>query len=170
MRLTNSDKKAFVHSVMGDVPKVDYDALANDLVMKQVVAKLPKQIRDIWGNTELRGFIKCDVHRALPSPLHYTCTPPADWSCDADTKSKLDELAKNKEVQRKTHNDLESKVSSVIAGCTTLKQAAERLPEFAKYLPEDRDGFNTKDLPVVSNVVADLVKAGWPKKTKRGSK
>jgi hypothetical protein len=37
------------------------------------------------------------------------------------------------------------------------------LPEFEKYLPED-EAQAVRALPVVTNVVADFVKAGWPTK------
>jgi hypothetical protein len=54
-------------------------------------------------------------------------------------------------------------LKSVAYACTTRKQLEEALPEFSNYLPEE-EAKAARDLPVVVNVVADFVKAGWPKK------
>lgn len=54
-----------------------------------------------------------------------------------------------------------------ISACTTRKQAAEVLPEFEKYLPEDEPKA-LRTLPALANVAADFVKAGWPKNAKKG--
>lgn len=62
-----------------------------------------------------------------------------------------------------TCNALKAKLTAAIAACFTLKQAKERLPEFVKYLPTDRDSTGTSNLPAVANLVADLVQLGWPK-------
>ena len=49
------------------------------------------------------------------------------------------------------------------AGKTRYEQALEILPEFAKYLPQERDGKVIRSMPVIANLVADLMQAGWPK-------
>jgi len=51
--------------------------------------------------------------------------------------------------------------------CTTTKQLRELLPEFDRYLPAEEEK-TLRTLPVVQNIVADFVKAGWP--AKKGSK
>jgi len=43
----------------------------------------------------------------------------------------------------------------------------DAIQEFENYLPED-EAKAARSLPVVTNVVADFVKAGWP--TKKASK
>lgn len=67
-------------------------------------------------------------------------------------------------------NNLRKQLTAVIASCTTLKQAKEALPEFIKYLPKEPGSAIDRTLPVVGNLVADLVKAGWPAKKKIGTK
>ena len=52
--------------------------------------------------------------------------------------------------------------SSPALGASTRKGLADALPEFEKYLPADEPAA-VRSLPVVANVVADFVKAGWPK-------
>ena len=61
-------------------------------------------------------------------------------------------------------DNLRKQLTAVIASCTTLKQAKKALPEFVKYLPEEPGSAIDRTLPVVGNLVADLSKAGWPKK------
>ena len=53
-------------------------------------------------------------------------------------------------------------LEAVISGCTTLKQAQERLPEFVKYLPQP-ERKATPNLPSTTDVFDSLTKAGWPK-------
>lgn len=167
MKLNNSDRDAFVHAVMKDVPEVDYQEQVNKLVIAAAVAKLPPKVRAIWNDGELRGFVKTDKCYRIPGYRLCNVMVP-------DTNFETPELATQVEViackaqeQKNLRQELRQKVNGLIYGCTTLKQATERLPEFVKYLPQDRDGTGVINLPAVSNVVADLAKAGWPKDAKK---
>lgn len=77
--------------------------------------------------------------------------------------AEMRELKSAWDAQTASRNALESKLNAIIGGCTTLKQAMERLPEFVKYLPQERGGKVISTLPAIANVVADLTAAGWPK-------
>ena len=79
----------------------------------------------------------------------------------AEDQKVLDTIIGNAERQRQHRESLKEKISGVIAGCTTVKTAKARLPEFAKYLPEEVE--KTQNLPAIANLVADLTKLGWPK-------
>ena len=48
-----------------------------------------------------------------------------------------------------------------MSGMTAWRWNRGDLPEFAKYLP--KAVAKTDNLPAVANLVADFVKAGWPK-------
>ena len=61
-------------------------------------------------------------------------------------------------------NNLRKQLTAVIDSCNTLKQAKAALPEFVKYLPGEPGNAIDRTLPVVGNLVADLMKLGWPKK------
>lgn len=163
MKLTQNDRDAFVRAVMNDVPTIDYVEQSRALVLKQLVQKLPPKIKAIWNDSELRGFIKCDAYFRPIGSLSSVYGPPVEYSPDAATMVKLQGMSAAKTAQHERLQELRSKVSGAIQGCTTLKQAKERLPEFEKYLPADRDGTGVNQLPAIANVVADLVKAGWPK-------
>lgn len=162
MKLTTSDRDAFVRAVMNDVPAVDYDEKAREVVTAATVAKLPPKVREIWNDPKLRGFLRCNQWQRLPRPLHDLNTLPVDgWETEA-VKEKLQDLATAKHKQEEEHDALQAKLRGIIKACSTLKQATERLPEFVKYLPADRTSTGVVNLPV-ANVVADLMAAGWPK-------
>jgi len=163
MKLTNADRDAFVLAVMEDVPKIDYDELARNLILKTAADKLPKEVKAVWKNPELRGFVHCGTYYNLPSPLSSLRIPDVTF----DRPEKLEEYANAAKEQKASINSLRDKVRGLIYGCTTLKQATERLPEFVKYLPRDRDGSKLINLPMTTDVVSELTKAGWPKGKKK---
>lgn len=169
MKLNKYDREAFIRAVMDDVPEVSYDEQARKLVTTAFVSKLPPKIRASWNDPELRGFVKCDTYFHTPGSLNSLSVPPVDFATP-ELKAQLHELAAKKDEQRKAREALENKVEAVISTCSTLKQAHEQVPEFAKYLPEDRDATGTANLPAIANVVAELTKAGWPKGKKKGGK
>ena len=162
MKLTNNDRAAFVRAVMLDVPKVDHAEQARKLVTDAATAKLPKAVKALWDDPKTREFVACNTYCSMPGSLGTTRTPPVAFTMP----KKLEELAELANAQRISHEELRNKVRALIGGCSTIKQAADRLPEFTKYLPASRDGVITGNLPAVANVVTELVQAGWPTGTK----
>lgn len=162
MRLTNSDRDAFVRAVMDDVPKIDYDTQAMELTNTWAIARMPEAVRKMYETHPdwvTRGYV------STPSGLSNFNVPCASTGAylDDDIRKQLEGLVELKEQQNKKRCDLHCNVRAMIYGCSTLKQAKERLPEFAKYLPQERDGQIIATLPAVANVVTDLMAAGWPK-------
>lgn len=164
MRLNTYDREAFVRAVMDDVPTVDYQQQAKDYVYAVLAPRLPAKLKAVFDDKELRPSLdwknwdlSCDV-QGLSSVrwCHPFKLTPAE-------RKHLDAIGEAAQAQSQSRSDLKVKVRATINSCTTLKQAKERLPEFEKYLPADRDGNGTASLPVVANLVADLTKAGWPK-------
>lgn len=166
MRLTKEDKQAFVRAVMDDVPSVDYD--------EQVRTRLKE-----WGFSALPPILKAAASefpdyfetRYIPTPIgcpgaFVICPPHLCGPCFEravpEVWAELVVIGEKQIAQSKAHAELRSKVTALINSCTTLKQAQERLPEFAKYLPANRDGSFIANLPV-ANTLVDLQKAGWPK-------
>lgn len=158
MKLTRPDRDAFVLAVMNDVPMIDYQEKIKKEVAAADYQMMPPLIRRVQDDPNLRGFLKRQRawinHRALHAV------------CDIDNVPKLAEKLKAlnnlEEAQSVSRNELSLKVSAMIAGCTTLKMAKERLPEFEKYLPAERGETGTTNLLTI-NVIADLTKMGWPK-------
>lgn len=161
MKLTSALRVAFVRAAMADVPKIDYTEKARNLINKlnkeyQIKAKIDKVDIMRLTNTYLNVVNQSFYVRGL-TDIEY-----ADVKAHPEVKT-LNDLH---EAQRKAHHELERKLAGAIAGCSTRKQAAEALPEFEKYLPEDAVAA-MRSLPAIANVVTDFVKAGWPKNQKR---
>lgn len=168
MRLTKSDKEAFVRAVIDDVPQIDYDELTRELVMKTLVSKLPQPVLTAYKHDP--SWIKV-THITMPYPLRYVRGPTLDDSYSETTSRKLlgeevfeqlVEYSEKKKEQEDRIDTLRAEVTGLINSCQTRKTALVKLPEFEKYLPADRESNGTANLPV-ANVVAGLVKAGWPK-------
>ena len=170
MNLNQYDRSAFVKAVMDDVPSVDYKQRALDMTIAAVLKLLPKEVRAVYKLCpEYLDKNSPNTPGGLDEP--YMPTPrtesgSSDYNCiskrDPETWAKLEELAELNKAQHNQRDALENKLIAVIGACRTLKQAQERLPEFAKYLPAERGTTGVSNLPV-ANVIADLTAAGWPK-------
>lgn len=164
MRLTKHDKDAFVRAVLDDVPYVDYSEPARKLVMKHLISLLPGIVQQAYN--ENPEWIRTN-HVNLPSHLQDFNGPALEYvwydSFPDELKEQLAELSDAAKEQSSVRNTLEDKVTGLINSVTTLKTALKNFPEFAKYLPADRDAAGTANLPA-ANVIADLTNAGWPKK------
>lgn len=164
MRLTNTDRDAFIQSVMDDVPKIDYAEKARSMAMKHAVERMPALVAK--SNPEwVRGE---HIHLGyLPNGTSAHLPVERGFKFDEAFTSQLLQLAADAKEQEKRLRDLRASVRSAIYGCSTLKQAKERLPEFEKYLPAERDGKYIPNLPAVANLVTELMNAGWPKDQKK---
>lgn len=101
----------------------------------------------------------------MPGSLKAIYTIAPTYNClksDAKAWAKLGEIAQKHGAQETHRSDLERKLKAVAYSMTTRKALADALPEFAKYLPPD-EPTATRMLPVVANVAAEFMKAGWPK-------
>ena len=171
MRLNNYDRDAFVISAMNDVPEIDFNVkvqkLSNDHLKKVVPVDLQNAITKYPDYFPAHSII-------TPSPLHNFASRLIAETREYRDLTKFPELlvqvkaiAEEACTQQQQRTTLEAKLRAAIGPCTTLKQALELLPEFAKYLPAERDGDKTcRQMPAVANLVADLMNAGWPKKEK----
>lgn len=163
MKLTKADREAFVNAVMNDVPIVDYDEMAQKLVREHIVSLMPAKIRAVYEDKKVVTYLDTQyVH--MPGCLDSFRMPGVyDFKVVGELREKCEALAALKNTQYESRYHLQGQIAGVIQSCSTLKQAMERLPEFIEYLPADRDGTGMANLPAISNVVAELVQAGWPK-------
>lgn len=162
MRLTKSDKQAFVAMVMKDVPQVDYDELAQAYIRETVVASLPPKVREVYDDPKLRPYLDTGWI-STPGCLNSFCMEGAgEFEAPPEYLDKLREFADLKHEQNQSRHKLEVKLVSAINSCNTLKQAHERLPKFTAYLPKESEPL--KNLPAVANLVVSLMDAGWRQK------
>lgn len=168
MRLIKDDKAAFVRAVIDDIPTINYDDQVRSKMKAFGLSTLPPDLKDVAvkypGYFETRCLytpngcpnVNVICHIDLPNySSSWKEKYPEIWA-------ELKEIGKLNEAQNDARKAMGEKLRAIIDGCSTLKVAKERLPEFEKYLPADRDGHGTTNLPV-ANVVADLMNLGWPK-------
>lgn len=164
-RLTKYQREAFVEAVMQDVPTIDYEKQAHDLVKNAALAALPPKVREIAQDKSLNHYLETTNHWFGYNHGNFSSvTVYQGRQCSymtPEVEAKLEEIIELAKAQDERLNETRSKVKAAIGGCTTDRMARERLPEFIKYLPEPEE--KTPYLPAVANIVADLVSLGWPK-------
>lgn len=186
MKLTKAHKAEFVRAVLADVPTKNYPTQAEDLARKLCQAKykeLGLSRVDInrlkFAGISIRVWHEDGsdtVVAARPSDAtrgYYLSNSFAQIGGNGLSEHEIVEITDCPEMmairqgyadELNMLNNLRKQLTAVIAACSSLKQAKEALPEFIKYLPGEPGSTIDRTLPVVGNLVADLSKAGWPKK------
>ena len=173
MKLTNYMRDAFATSVLNDTPHVDYSEQLRSAVEKAAVARLPAKVAALWKDPTLRDYVPRTTVYVDDGSVTVPCREDQDRGVlfrefrDA-LMVDVGALVAEAKAQGDARRELYSKIRGVAQSYTTRKALAEALPEFAKYLPADAAAAN-RSLPVVANVVADFVKAGWPKTPPRNN-
>ena len=168
MRLTNTIRDAFIRAAMHDVPQeIDHSEEIRKLATEELVGKLHPKIKSVYDDLEIRDWLKTDYSTYGGVSISYPARGQT-WSqmspkLSTSVQAKIDALEKKSKESKKVRDELEYKLRNVAYGVSTRKQLVDALPEFEKYLPED-EAKAIRSLPVVTNVVADFVKAGWPTK------
>ena len=186
MKLTKAHKAEFVSAVLADVPTKDYPTQAEDLARKLCQAKYKElglsgvdinRLKytgiyiHVWRDDSTDTMVASRPKDELRA--YYMCNSFAQINGNGLFDRDIAEITDCPEMMaiRQGYadefnmlNNLRKQLTAVIASCSTLKQAKEALPEFIKYLPEEPGSAIDRTLPVVGNLVADLSKAGWPKK------
>lgn len=167
MRLTNIDRDAFISAVLDDVPSVDYQERARVALQKWAIDHLPPKLKAL--HKEFGHWFKTDTLWGLPGRISSVRVVSFDdgetlkrMKEDTPFWSSIEQMAKDAAEQTAARGALQSKVRACIYSCTTVEQAHERMPEFSGYLKASASAAD-RSVPVVANLVSDLVAAGWPK-------
>lgn len=158
MKLTRDHKEDFVKAVMADVPQIDYQQMISESVTKAWRDLLPPDLLECMDKYPQHfdsGYV--GTYRVIGWPT--TKQESEVWK-----SSGVDALEKQSEEQAKQRLNIRIKLRRAIEGCETVQYAREFLPEFADYLPADTDSTGVKNLHAVTDVVSDLVAAGWKQK------
>lgn len=164
MRLNKYHKGAFVEAVLQDLPATDYDEIAQKLVRDAMVERMPAKVRAVYDDKDVRHWLR-NERMSMPGSLQnfYCVTGSNNGEVPGELKERLLELSQLKREQTSKKDAFGQKIRAAIDSCQTRKQALELLPEFEKYLPKDTTSTGVSNLPVINNLVAELVQAGWPK-------
>lgn len=165
MKLTNTIRDAFIRAAMDDVPKIAYDDQQRKLITDDAIAQLPPKVRAIYNDTNLRYYLNTNYAYKFSS-VNVPCVSSDKYAPKEITLKEYDRLQALKEAQETSLTVLRNKLRGCAYACSTRKALVTMLPEFEKYLPADEVAA-CRTLPVVANVVADFVRAGWPKGSKK---
>lgn len=164
MRLTISDKRAFVRAVMADIPSTDYQVMSRKLLTDWLVDQMPPKVRAVWDDKDTRDYLQADETYSPDGCFFTTTVSLVPWRMiDKDVVKEMQAFVRLHDKQALERQALREKVNALICSCTTLKQALGIVPEtLHKYLPTPRDGTATKNVPVVvTEIVNALQLAGW---------
>lgn len=164
MKLTNTIRDAFIRAAMADVPDVDYQEKTIKVVMADAVAQLPPKVKAFYK--EFPQFVRHDGCYFGNAYVSVPCAKGEHFKLSEKSAAQVEQLKSDLDAQNQRNKELRDKLRAVAYSVNTRKALADALPEFEKYLPAD-DAAACRTLPVVANVVADFVKAGWPKGTKK---
>lgn len=169
MKLTKSDRDAFVRAVLNDIPRTDYDQMARDLVLKASKDALPDVLKNNW--IEVEPYI-AQTYYWMPDGVG-TCSGYAQHSASGgyaatvfpEISDRVKDIAAKARQQRAEREATKRELMTAIASCSTLKQAKERFPDLVKYLPAERVQAKTANVPAVRSevVMQALTRAGWKK-------
>ena len=161
MRLTAKSRAALIEAIMSDVPKTDYHEQIEQIIKREAFALLPMEIQNLPTDL-INAFVSRQYFMAFIGLSVWLF-------CDKDEvifdilREKLQadnvykELCDKAVSQRETLRKIKTEVKQAIESCSTDKQARERYPEFAKYLPTISDIPNLPTVPIIEH----LKTAGW---------
>ena len=171
-KFTNSQRDAFVRSVMSETPRIDYDDILRKRMQEIFIERADKKLVAVYKDEKLREFLY----------TRYVSIPGAQYFSGAfylaEDDFKFNSLSKDQQIeiqqllakwkdQEDSRDALRRKLRGVIYSYTSIKKAHDDLPEFKKYLPDYSKPEKAEFLPpAINDLVTDLVKAGWPDKNK----
>jgi hypothetical protein len=154
VKLTKYTKQSIVRAIIHDLPPIDKEARAT--AIKDAIVKTM--------SSEVRKLLKTNPTALRTANVEYA--NPDRWYQEVVvgdvTKDQIKAIIAPYEKQEQERKDAERKLIAAFESINTLKQALTTFPEFKKYYPTEAEP--TKNLPALSNVMADLSKLGWPKK------
>ena len=147
---------------MADVPAIEYQEQARKLLLEDSLAQLPPKVRAIAKDKELSCFVHQIYSHSAGMGAAVFCATTDAYKPSPECSIKVATIKAAQQEQSDARKALQAKLRAVAYSVTTRKALCDALPEFEKYLPADAVAA-MRSLPVVQNVVAEFVKAGWPK-------
>jgi hypothetical protein len=141
------------------VPQVDYDEQIRKAAKEGSLSLMPPDVLKAYKKHP--EFFET-TGRHLGNVGYYYLPIPSDMELPQTVFAEITRLYDLKAAQDRNRKELKQKIEAAANACTTLKSLKDMLPEFEKYMPADEPAA-CRTLPAVQNVVADFVKAGWPK-------
>jgi len=166
MRLTNTLRDAFIRAVLDDTPCADYQGQIEKALEAAALRAMPPKLRAIAVDKNLNEWLP--ISSVFGGTVGKTVFVPGSGKLRDEFRRVVQrdpevlKLVEAHAASKAARDRLRSRLHAVAYSASTRKALADALPEFAHYLPAD-EAKALRTLPVVANVVADFVKAGWPK-------
>jgi hypothetical protein len=162
-RLTENTRALFIRAVMNDVPVPD-EAECSKEFQKILYASMPKCVQETFDLDPLwlardTSFFYMSSNNGKHIRLNYKWHEEGSEIFPDEAVQYLKRLEKILEERDEFCNKLREIVNNV----STVKELKTIFPEFAKYAPDDTPA-PTKNLPVCNNLMAEVIKLGWPDK------
>jgi len=167
-RLTKALRDSTIRAIMNDVPKPDEKQCSEEFMklVKQVMptsvyvafTEHPEWLDDcsshVTADSNKCGWEYYSRNQIYLRYKWYTYGREG-WS-DAMIKyaDDLSDILTNRILLMK-------KLEGILPDCRTVKQFKDMLPEFEKYAPDETIA-PTKNTPVTTNLMAEVVALGWP--------
>jgi hypothetical protein len=198
MQLNKVQKAMIVNKIMEDIPCINYSQIISDIVQAKARDLMPEEVQVVYDNVATRKFLSkrhCVAYGDYTGGIGYVY-----WGAktthdtlylnrlhyhDGDddmTKKLLAEVrvAVGDAVdlsgqQGKSRQSMRDKLTTMLAGIRTLKQAKTLLePELHKYLPVEPSKDPAQkaaqaSTALVPYVVANLREMGWPKEDQQST-
>jgi hypothetical protein len=191
MQLNETHKARIINKIMADIPRVDYAAQAHALLQAKAIEKMPAEVRAVYDNPDLRPWlaVRFATHAnhlggsyiiwqregehghggsLYAYRIHHN-SAAEDRELVREVQGPLADISRAAEEQWKARSSMEDKLTTMLIGIRTLKQAKEMLEvELHKYLPVEppKDAAHKAaqaSTALVPYVVANLREMGWPK-------
>lgn len=166
MKLTDSQRKAFVRAVMDDTPYENYYEKGIAIVQNEIVKEFPPALKAVYDDVKLRVLLRT-MYILVKEPRvfsgYYFYHPECrEFVASEPIAKKLKDLAAKNQAQSDERQKIENQLRAGIRACNTLKQAQGVFPDLLRYLPSEPG--KTGNLPAVIDVMPALKAAGFPKK------
>lgn len=198
MQLNKSHKAMIVNNIMADIPQTDYGKIITGIVQAKACELMPDEVRAVYDNEDTRQFLNqrhCTAYGEYTGGVGYVYwggkfakgtlylnRPHYNDNDDAVTKKLLaevrvqvDHCIRLSEEQSKAFRSMRDKLTTMLRGIRTLKQAKTLLePELHKYLPveppkDEAQKAAQASTALVPYVVANLREMGWPKEDQQST-
>jgi len=160
MRLTNDLRNAIIDNILKYVPTVNNNAAIEKLVNGEAHDQLPTALKKaIYEDKDVKNYLEYECLRTPPFRGIYVQN--RHYKPSEKVIKQAQKLHNEQSESRSKIRKLREELKGLLGGITTLEKLIKQIPEFEKHVPDTSKPL--KNLPV-TQVIGDLMKAGWKNK------
>lgn len=151
MKLTNAIKDSIIYAVMKDTPEEYSREQARNDAEIICVQCMPLKVRELWERKETRQWVKVEYANGIEGYIPSGGTSHPEFVA----------IIARSRASARARDELRKHVRNVVYQFSTDKQMRESIPELDIYIPKVEK--KIEQLPIVTGLVDELKKAGFPK-------